>query len=41
MTPKNGGGAPTGALAEAITRDFGSFDNFKNEFKTAGMTQVQ
>ncbi|GAX80698.1 hypothetical protein CEUSTIGMA_g8133.t1 [Chlamydomonas eustigma] len=39
MTPTNGGGAPTGTLAEAITRDFGSFDNFKNEFKTAGMTQ--
>lgn len=35
----NGGGAPTGALAEAITRDFGSFDNFKAEFKNAGITQ--
>uniref|UniRef100_A0A7S0N9X5 Superoxide dismutase n=1 Tax=Chlamydomonas leiostraca TaxID=1034604 RepID=A0A7S0N9X5_9CHLO len=35
----NGGGAPTGKLAEAITRDFGSFDEFKNQFKTAGMTQ--
>jgi Fe-Mn family superoxide dismutase len=36
----NGGGAPTGKLAEAITRDFGSFDEFKAQFKTAGMTQV-
>ena len=35
----NGGGAPTGKLAEAITRDFGSIDEFKNQFKTAGMTQ--
>lgn len=35
----NGGGAPTGKLAEAITRDFGSLDNFKTEFKQAGATQ--
>ncbi|PNH11408.1 Superoxide dismutase [Fe], chloroplastic [Tetrabaena socialis] len=35
----NGGGAPTGALAEAITRDFGSLDKFKEEFKAAGLTQ--
>ncbi len=28
----NGGGAPTGAIAEAINRDFGSFKAFKNEF---------
>ncbi len=35
----NGGGAPSGALAEAITRDFGSIDKFKDEFKTAGLTQ--
>lgn len=35
----NGGGEPTGKLAEAITRDFGSFDEFKNQFKAAGMTQ--
>lgn len=34
-----GGGAPTGALAEAIVRDFGSFDKFKDEFKQAGLTQ--
>lgn len=35
----NGGGSPTGKLAEAINRDFGSFDKFKEEFKQAGMTQ--
>jgi superoxide dismutase, Fe-Mn family len=35
-----GGGAPSGKLAEAIARDFGSFDEFKTQFKTAGMTQV-
>jgi len=32
----NGGGAPDGALGEAIDRDFGSFDAFKEAFtKTA------
>lgn len=32
----NGGGEPTGALAEAINAAFGSFENFKAEFtKTA------
>lgn len=32
----NGGGAPTGKLADAINAAFGSFDNFKAEFtKTA------
>lgn len=31
--------APSGKLAEAIDRDFGSLDNFKSEFKTAGATQ--
>ena len=41
MTPVNGGGAPTGKLAEAITRDFGSLDAFKTEFKNAGLTQVE
>ena len=35
----NGGGTPTGALAEKITKDFGSFDAFKEAFKTAGATQ--
>ena len=34
-----GGGAPTGALAEKINADFGSFDKFKEEFKTAATTQ--
>jgi Fe-Mn family superoxide dismutase len=28
----DGGGAPAGALAEAIERDFGSFDTFKDQF---------
>ena len=41
MTPVKGGGAPTGKLAEAITRDFGSLDAFKTEFKNAGLTQVR
>jgi superoxide dismutase, Fe-Mn family len=35
----NGGGAPTGKLAEQINQDFGSFDKFKDEFKTAGTSQ--
>lgn len=35
----NGGGTPTGALADKINADFGSFDKFKEEFKTAGTTQ--
>jgi Fe-Mn family superoxide dismutase len=34
-----GGGAPTGDLAAAITRDFGSFDKFKEEFTAAATTQ--
>ncbi|MBB4266818.1 superoxide dismutase [Roseospira visakhapatnamensis] len=34
-----GGGAPTGAIAERITAAFGSFDTFKDEFKSAGATQ--
>lgn len=34
----NGGGAPSGALAEAINEKFGSFDNFKTEFVNAGVT---
>jgi len=33
------GGQPTGELADAITRDFGSFDKFKTEFTQAGITQ--
>jgi superoxide dismutase, Fe-Mn family len=35
----NGGGAPTGDLAQAITRDFGSYEKFAEEFSTAGATQ--
>jgi Fe-Mn family superoxide dismutase len=36
MSP-NGGGAPTGAVAEAINQAFGSFDAFKTQFAAAGM----
>jgi len=32
----NAGGAPTGALAEAINSAFGSFDDFKTKFAAAG-----
>jgi superoxide dismutase, Fe-Mn family len=32
-----GGGAPTGALADAITASFGSFDAFKEQFGAAAM----
>ncbi|TCJ12504.1 superoxide dismutase [Flaviaesturariibacter flavus] len=35
----NAGGQPTGALAEAITKAFGSFDAFKEKFNTAGATR--
>lgn len=34
MSP-NGGGQPTGALADAITSTFGSFDKFKEDFAKA------
>ena len=33
----NGGGEPTGELAGAIRKDFGSFENFKKEFVDAGV----
>src|SRR5690625_3112791 len=33
----NGGGEPTGDLAEAINRDFGSFDKFKAHFSAAAL----
>jgi Fe-Mn family superoxide dismutase len=36
MTP-NGGGAPTGALADAITAKWGSFDEFKKAFQTSAV----
>jgi Fe-Mn family superoxide dismutase len=35
----NGGGAPSGDLAAAIDRDFGSFDKFKESFSNAGATR--
>jgi len=37
MSPK-GGGLPEGKLMSAIERDFGSFDNFKEQFSTAAAT---
>lgn len=33
----NGGGAPTGALGDAINATFGSFDEFKTKFNAAGV----
>jgi len=38
MSP-NGGGTPTGALADAINTTFGSFDGFKNAFAKAAATR--
>ena len=38
MSP-NGGGEPTGELAEKINAAFGSLDGFKEQFTQAGMTQ--
>ena len=38
LSPK-GSGAPTGALAQAIEKAFGSFDKFKEQFANAGMTR--
>ena len=35
----DGGGQPTGRLAEKIQSDFGSFEQFTEAFKTAGSTQ--
>lgn len=35
----NGGGRPTGALADAINRDFDSFEKFREEFANAAATQ--
>jgi len=34
-----GGGKPGGALASAIDKSFGSYDKFKEEFKTKGVGQ--
>ncbi len=38
MSP-NGGGEPTGAVAEAIKADIGSFDTFKEAFTKAALTR--
>jgi len=35
----NGGGTPSGALADKINADFGSFEKFVEAFKQAGATQ--
>lgn len=35
----NAGGAPTGALADAITNELGGFDKFKEDFAKAGATR--
>jgi Fe-Mn family superoxide dismutase len=35
----NGGGKPTGALADAITNELGGFDKFKEDFAKAGTTR--
>ena len=37
MGPK-AGGAPTGEVAEAITRDLGGFDKFKTDFENRGLS---
>ncbi len=36
LTP-NGGGAPAGALADAIAKKWGSFDDFKKAFQTSAV----
>jgi Fe-Mn family superoxide dismutase len=38
MSP-NGGGAPTGAIGEAIEAEFGGFEAFKEKFNAAGTTR--
>jgi superoxide dismutase, Fe-Mn family len=38
MNP-NGGGAPTGKVADVINGAFGSFDKFKEQFTQAGLTR--
>lgn len=38
MTP-NGGGKPHGALLDEITNSFGSYENFRQEFKDAALAQ--
>ena len=36
---KNKGGAPTGRLADVITKSYGSFDEFKKQFATTAVTR--
>ena len=38
LAPK-GGGPPSGALADRIKKDFGSFDDFKKQFNDAAVSQ--
>lgn len=38
MSP-NGGGLPSGDILDAINRNFGSFDKFKEDFSKAGATR--
>ena len=35
----NGGGEPSGEISESINSNFGSFENFKNEFSKAAATR--
>ncbi|MCX6276261.1 MAG: superoxide dismutase, partial [Bacteroidetes bacterium] len=39
LMKENGGGLPSGALADAINASFGSIDDFKTKFATAGTTR--
>ena len=39
LMKQNGGGNPTGKIADAINSAFGSFDEFKNKFNTAAATR--
>jgi superoxide dismutase, Fe-Mn family len=39
MMAPNAGGPPSGAVAEAITASFGSFDGFKEQFAKAGVSR--
>lgn len=38
MSP-NGGGAPTGAIADAMNNELGGFDSFKDQFSNAAATR--
>lgn len=39
LMKKDGGGSPTGKVADAINSAFGSFDEFKTKFSTAAATR--